>query len=426
VLIGRSKWGMAVLCVLAALLIAGCSDDSGSSTSSSTPSTESTATTGASGESDATPQEPATDAQAGEAANTADVQGAPLDKAAPQPAAPDQSVEDAPKADIYFTAGEQFQPVERKVPNSDAPIDFAIRSVVDGPTPQEAKQGAGAQTQIPAGTTVEGIELDSGTAKVDLSPQFLGDIPADPDQRSDAQEASLDARLGQITYTLTAFKGVDATEVTSGGVAVTADQKRGDYRKPSGGPPKVTHAKGSKSSGTRGVQEALANLKYLPKSAVDGVDGYRTQQAVIAFQAWEGLGRDGVAGPLTKAALRTAKRPKPRKRGPGKRIEVYRDKGVILLVRKGKLKRAIHVSSGAPGYTTPSGSYSVFRKEIKSWSVPFSTWLPYASYFNQGIAFHEYPDVPAYPASHGCVRVPSPEAKFVYRYAKIGIAVIVY
>jgi lipoprotein-anchoring transpeptidase ErfK/SrfK len=57
--------------------------------------------------------------------------------------------------------------------------------------------------------------------------------------------------------------------------------------------------------------------------------------------------------------------------------------------------------------------------------VPFSTWLPYASYFNAGIAFHEYADVPTYPASHGCVRVPAPEAPGVYAFATTGIVVVV-
>jgi lipoprotein-anchoring transpeptidase ErfK/SrfK len=104
---------------------------------------------------------------------------------------------------------------------------------------------------------------------------------------------------------------------------------------------------------------------------------------------------------------------------------VYRSKGVTLLIRDGKTRRAVHTSSGAPSTPTPSGSYSVFRKEKNSWSVPFQQWLPYASYFNAGIAFHEYAQVPTYPASHGCVRVPSPEAKYVYRFATIGTAVIV-
>jgi hypothetical protein len=33
--------------------------------------------------------------------------------------------------------------------------------------------------------------------------------------------------------------------------------------------------------------------------------------------------------------------------------------------------------------------------------------------------------VPAYPASHGSVRVPSPEAKIVYRFAKIDTVIVV-
>ena len=33
---------------------------------------------------------------------------------------------------------------------------------------------------------------------------------------------------------------------------------------------------------------------------------------------------------------------------------------------------------------------------------------------------------PTYPASHGCVRVPAPEAPGVYRFASIGTVVVVY
>ena len=87
--------------------------------------------------------------------------------------------------------------------------------------------------------------------------------------------------------------------------------------------------------------------------------------------------------------------------------------------------RTISVSTGAPGYDTPAGSYSIFRKEEMSWSVPFEVWLPWASYFVGGIAFHEYPDVPPYPASHGCVRVPRYDAKLVYDFTPIGTPVAV-
>ena len=145
----------------------------------------------------------------------------------------------------------------------------------------------------------------------------------------------------------------------------------------------------------------------------------------MAFQAWEGLGRDGDAGPITKARLAKASRPKPWGSGSSRRIEVDRARGVALLIRNNRVVRAIHVSTGAGANATPTGAYRVFRKELRSWSTPFQVWLPYASYFNNGIAFHEYPDVPAYPASHGCVRVGAPEAPVVYEFATIGTPVLV-
>ena len=67
----------------------------------------------------------------------------------------------------------------------------------------------------------------------------------------------------------------------------------------------------------------------------------------------------------------------------------------------------------------------MFRKEVNSWSVPYQVWLPWASYFNAGIAFHGYLDIPPHPASHGCVRVPEPEAEHLYDFARIGTPVIV-
>lgn len=87
--------------------------------------------------------------------------------------------------------------------------------------------------------------------------------------------------------------------------------------------------------------------------------------------------------------------------------------------------RAIHISSGAPGTATPPGSFRVYRKARKDWSYPFKVWLQWVSYFTGGIAFHEYPEVPAYPASHGCVRVPRDDAPTVYRFATLGTPVLV-
>jgi hypothetical protein len=174
------------------------------------------------------------------------------------------------------------------------------------------------------------------------------------------------------------------------------------------------------------VQRRLVELRYLPPGAVTGTWNYQTRQALTAFQAWEGLARDGQVGPRTTAALRIAVPPKPMHRVSGREIEVFREVGVTLLVDDGRVVRAVHSSSGKTGFATPTGSYRVFRKELRSWSYPYQVWLPYASYFNGGIAFHASANVPPYPASHGCVRLPSPDASQVYAFARIGALVTVY
>ena len=86
----------------------------------------------------------------------------------------------------------------------------------------------------------------------------------------------------------------------------------------------------------------------------------------------------------------------------------------------------MHASTGAPGRDTPAGQFAVYRKEQLSWSIQFKVWMPWASYFTGGIALHAYPDVPAYPASHGCVRLSAPEAQKVYDFAVQGTPVYVY
>jgi hypothetical protein len=329
--------------------------------------------------------------------------------------------------ELYFTAGEQFHPVERELPDSGSPVEQAAEALVAGPNRNEQQKRVEAQTQIPRGVNVRDVTVSQdGTATVEVSREFLAGVPVDESRRTREEQQVLDARLGQVTYTLTQFKKVQDAKVVSGGIGVEPALARQDYRKPSRPPDSPPRPRGAKSTATRSVQERLAQLHYLPKSAIDGVNGYRTQQAVIAFQSWEGLARDGIAGPVTRAALASARRPKPRAGGGGRRIEVFRERGVALLVKDGRTKRAVHVSTGAPGYTTPAGSFSVFRKERMSWSVPFSQWLPWASYFFQGIAFHEYASVPTYPASHGCVRVPEPEARYLYRFADIGLRVVVF
>ena len=147
----------------------------------------------------------------------------------------------------------------------------------------------------------------------------------------------------------------------------------------------------------RDVQQLLADLGFMAPTGVTGQPGDETSVAVLAFQKWSGLPRTGVARRERhrRAPARDAARSRSLRR-PGKRVEILLGRQVALAIVDDRVERVFHISSGAGG-RTPSGSFRVYRKERMSWSVPFSTWMPWASYFTGGIAFHAYPSVPAYP-----------------------------
>lgn len=174
------------------------------------------------------------------------------------------------------------------------------------------------------------------------------------------------------------------------------------------------------------VQRRLVALRYLPSSAVTGKSDYRTSQAVMAFQAWNGLPRDGVAGVQTRTKLLSASVPHPRAGSYGHHVEVYRSLGVVLCVDGGTVVRVVHCSTGRPGLETTAGVWHVYLKSLRFYSREYDSWMPWTSFFHGGEGLHGYEEVPSYPASHGCVRLSMPEAPWVYDFATMGTTVIVY
>src|SRR5680860_351924 len=182
------------------------------------------------------------------------------------------------------------------------------------------------------------------------------------------------------------------------------------------------------------AQQRLSELKYYVGS-VDGVPGPATRSAVMAFQKVNGLSADGVVGPATLAALQDPVSPALRG-GTGNRIEVDLTKQVLYLVRGGELERILPVSSGsgqtyrtASGGTarslTPSGTYSVERRIRGVRNAPLGT-LYDPLYFYRGWAIHGSGSVPAYPASHGCVRVTRADAVWLFDRVPVGTTVMLY
>jgi hypothetical protein len=322
---------------------------------------------------------------------------------------------------VAFLQGEQVTYVER--PGA-TPAD-AVRALIAGPTAAERQDEI--TTTVPAKTVLNGVSVDAaGVATVDLSERFA----------SGKQAEILSARIAQLVLTATKVPGVASVRVLiAGGTPLglfpgyatkfpitAADVRDEDVPPPARAAPAP---KADPTAATRALQLRLAGLGYLPRAGVDGQAGPQTRFAVMAFQKWERLARDGDAGPATRAALARAKRPTPRTSGSGRRVEVLLDRQLALYVEKGRVVRTLHVATGARGFETPTGRYKVFRKEQNSWSVPYKVWLPWASYFVGGVAFHESPDVPAAPASHGCVRVPRYDARWLYDRLPNGTPVIV-
>jgi hypothetical protein len=187
--------------------------------------------------------------------------------------------------------------------------------------------------------------------------------------------------------------------------------------------PAVILRRGSRGSAVRALQRRLVELRYWLGS-VDGIYGYQTEQAVMAFQKVNGLTRDGVAGPQTMAALNRPVRPKPRSTG-ARVVEVVKSKQVVLLVRSGKVAEIFNAATGKAATPTPSGTYTVYR-QINGWRRSPLGLLYRPKYFRGGYALHGSTSVPAYAASHGCVRVNLRAMDHLWSRVPIGTRVRIY
>jgi N-acetylmuramoyl-L-alanine amidase len=170
------------------------------------------------------------------------------------------------------------------------------------------------------------------------------------------------------------------------------------------------------------AEQRLKELSYLP-GVVDGALDYKTKGAVIAFEKWEGLTRDGKIGSTVLSRLQTASRPKPSKVGTTNPwIEVNKAKQVLLFCKDGQVAITIPVSTGSAsvGIVTPSGTYTVFLKTLETSPLYHPMAITWA------IAIHGYPKVPTYPASHGCVRTQNWDQDVIYPLVDLGTKVYVY
>ena len=93
----------------------------------------------------------------------------------------------------------------------------------------------------------------------------------------------------------------------------------------------------------------------------------------------------------------------------------------------GELVGVATISSAREGYITPTGMFEVLAKDRDYRSKKFDNApMPYAQRIDDyGIALHGGEPIPGYPASHGCIRLPTKFAAKLFAATEMGTPVIV-
>ena len=184
------------------------------------------------------------------------------------------------------------------------------------------------------------------------------------------------------------------------------------------------------------AEQWLKDLGYWT-GPVDGVWDGSTRHALVAFQKLQGA---RATGRLTRAeynALSVATPHRPKEVSGGLHIEVDIGRQVLFLVdADGKVGNILPISSGSgkrfkePGYpealaVTPCARLEVYQK-VAGWRKSPLGEMHNPLYIVGGIAIHGSADVPPYPASHGCIRVPMFASQLLPKMIPIGTPVYVY
>lgn len=179
---------------------------------------------------------------------------------------------------------------------------------------------------------------------------------------------------------------------------------------------------GARGQSVRLLQSELDALHYAVP--LTGVLDEGTGQALIAYRKMTGLERIPYAG--TQVFELLARREGSfhvRYPRDGRHVEANLTKQVLAEIEPGGRVREIYtISSGKPSTPTVIGRFQVYLKTPGE----NSEGMVDSNYFIRGYAIHGYAEVPTYAASHGCLRVPIPDAPAIYAWVQNGTPVDVY
>ncbi|MGA2452017.1 MAG: L,D-transpeptidase family protein [Solirubrobacteraceae bacterium] len=179
---------------------------------------------------------------------------------------------------------------------------------------------------------------------------------------------------------------------------------------------------GAIGQSVRLLQSELDVLHYAVP--LTGVFDEGTGQALIAYRKMTGLERTAYAGRRVFELLaRHAGSFHVRYPRDGRHVEADLTKQVLAEIEPGgRVRRIYTMSSGKPSTPTVIGRFQVYEKTPGE----NSEGMVDSNYFISGYAIHGYAEVPTYAASHGCLRVPIPDAPAIYAWVQDGTPVDVY
>ena len=170
------------------------------------------------------------------------------------------------------------------------------------------------------------------------------------------------------------------------------------------------------------LQQRLAALHYAVNRT--GVYDDATARAVLAYRKVNGLPRIFSASRFVYGRMAQMRGGfAVRFKGLGRHAEADISRQVLALINPGgRVYRIYHTATGTRSTPTIYGIFRTYRKDFGTNSLG----MVHAVYFIRGYAIHGFRSVPTHRASHGCLRIPIPNARFVYNWMRIGTPVATY
>jgi peptidoglycan hydrolase-like protein with peptidoglycan-binding domain len=235
-------------------------------------------------------------------------------------------------------------------------------------------------------------------------------------------------RLGEGAGNFVAARGLDRLMVVAGrfGPACATNPARCTV-------PAPQLERGDTGAWVADLRTALAAAGYRPGEGTEYDAALRG--AVLAFQKQNWLPRDGVFHAYQWDMVLMPVEI-PARDGEPDRVEVDLARQVLYLVEDDALAGVVPISSGngdtyrsssgnLARAVTPEGDFSFYR-QASGWYRSYLGSMYRPVFFRGGYAVHGSSSVPAYPASHGCVRVQNWDMDWLRTRVELGMPVHVY